>query len=70
MWTSLKDHRSQYIRNTECGMVNAYRAEMNRHEEDPACLAITIDMNIRQINISAEAKDTEYLRWLYIHLSC
>ena len=40
--------RSQYIRNTKCGMVNAYRAEMNRDVADPARLAITIDMIMQQ----------------------
>ena len=40
--------RSQYIRNTKCGMVNAYRAEMSRDEADPARLAITIDMIMQQ----------------------
>ena len=40
--------RSQYIRNTKCGMVNAYRAEINKDEADPARLALTIDMIMRQ----------------------
>jgi hypothetical protein len=35
---------SQYIRNTKAGMVNAYRAELNRDEGDPSRLAITVDM--------------------------
>ena len=35
---------SQYIRNTKAGMVNAYRAELNRNEGDPSRLAITVDM--------------------------
>jgi hypothetical protein len=26
---------SQYIRNTKAGMINAYRAELNRDEGDP-----------------------------------
>ena len=33
---------SQYIRNTKAGMVNAYRAELNR--DKPSRLAITVDM--------------------------
>ena len=35
---------SQYIRNTKAGMINAYRAELNRDEGDPSSLAITVDM--------------------------
>jgi hypothetical protein len=40
--------RSQYIRNTKCGMVNAYRAEVNKEDKDPERLAITIDMIMGQ----------------------
>jgi hypothetical protein len=35
---------SQYIRNTKAGMLNAYRAELNRDEGDPSRLSITVDM--------------------------
>lgn len=37
---------SQYIRNTKSGMVNTYRAEMNKDEKDPQRLPISIDMII------------------------
>ena len=35
---------SQYFRNAKTGMVNAYRAELNRDEGDPSRLSITVDM--------------------------
>ena len=37
-------------------MVNAYRAEMNRNEADPARLGITIDMIMRQDKNLRESK--------------
>jgi hypothetical protein len=40
--------RSQYIRNTKYGMVNAYSAEVNKEDRDPERLAITIDMIMGQ----------------------
>ena len=36
--------RSQYIANTKVGMVNTYRAEMNRDVKDPERLQVSIDM--------------------------
>ena len=51
--------RSQYIRNTKCGMVNAYRAEMNRDKADPARLAITIEKIMRQDKDLREIQGTE-----------
>lgn len=39
---------SQYIKNTKAGMVNTYRAEMNKDVQDPQRLPISIDMIIGQ----------------------
>jgi len=36
--------RSQYIANTKVGMVNTYRAEMNKDVKDPERLQVSIDM--------------------------
>ena len=43
--------KSQYIRNTKAGMVNTYRAEMNKELDDSERLPISIDMIIGQDKI-------------------